>query len=176
VNREYGGCEGGGAYAVQVEDDIQHAGNIVVYGNTGTVNTGQCGGAAMRITGWVAGSPAVVAHNSWTVNKTGGADRFGGMLYSFDASNLSTVTFGGSYGTDTLKTSDSGCVFLDWDGAQNVNISIPTCHAPYAVVANNGPTNYTTYRVVNSPQTQAFCTINSYSLGTVDGTTIKCPK
>ena len=176
VNREYNGCEGGGAYAVQVEDDIQHAGNVVVYGNTGTVNTGQCGGAALRITGWAAGSPAVVAHNSWIVNKTGGADQYGGMLYSFDASNLSTVIFGGPYGSDTLKTSDLGCVYFDWDGAQNVNISIPTCHATYAVVANNGPTNYTTYRVVNSPQTNAFCTMNSYSLGTVDGATIKCPK
>lgn len=176
VNREYGGCEGGGAYAVQIEDDIQHAGNIVVYGNTGTVNTGQCGGAALRMTGWASSSPATVAKNNWVINKTSGADAFGGMLYSFDASNLLKVTFGGAYGFDTLKSSDLGCVYLDWDGVQNINIDIPTCHAEYAIVANNGPTAYSTYRIVNSPQHQAYCTMNSYSLGTVDGTTVKCPK
>ena len=112
VNREYNGCEDGGAFGIQLEDDIQSAGNIAVTGNQATLNTGACGGGVLRITGWPSGATATIQGNAWTVNKTG-PDLDGGVLYSLDASNLSSVVFGG----DVLKTNDLACVGIGWDGA-----------------------------------------------------------
>ncbi len=176
VNREYGGCEGGGAYGVQVEDDIQHAGNVEVYGNTATVNTGQCGGAPFRITSWQAGEPAMVANNHWVVNQTPGANQYGGFLYSFDNSNVSAVTFGQGGASDALQTNGPACVYVDWNGAQNITMSIPNCRAPYALALNSGPGYYTTFKISNAPSSQTYCTQWAQALGTVDGATIKCPK
>ncbi len=172
VNREYGGCEIDGAFGIQLEDDIQAAGNISVTGNTTTVNTGVCGGSALRITSWLAGSPATVAGNIWTVNKTAGADQYDGVLYSADNANLSAVKLGG----DILKTSDLFCAGIDWDGAQNFTASLATCNAPYALVTNTASGNYSTFTMINAPNRNLACGNYSNSKGTINGTAVKCPK
>ena len=172
VNAEYGGCEGGGAFAVQIEDDIEAAGNTLVSGNKGTLNTGACGGAALRMTGWVSGSPATVQGNTWTVNKTSGADDFGGLLYSVDASNLANVKFGG----DTLHTTDQFCAGIDWDGAQNFTASLAGCSAPHAigVITSLGTNN--TFKMTGAPNNVLVCGLQTEATGTINGTTVRCTK
>ncbi len=169
VNAEYGGCEGGGAYAIQLEEDIHAAGNIDVTGNKGTLNTGACGGSTFRITGWQSGVPATISGNTWTVNKTAGADQYGGILYSVDNSNLSDVQFSG----DTLHTTDSFCAGIDWDGAQNFHASLAGCTAPAAMASISGG-GVGTFSVTNAPNTNLMCASHVNTTGTINGKTVKC--
>ncbi len=169
VNAEYGGCEGGGAYAIQLEQDIHAAGNISVTGNQGTLNTGACGGAAFRITSWDSGVPATVSGNTWTVNRTSGADQYGGVLYSIDNSNLSDVQFGG----DTLHTSDLFCAGIDWDGGQNFHASLAGCSAPNAMASLSGG-GVGTFSVTNAPNTTLLCAAHVNTTGTINGRAVKC--
>jgi len=172
VNREYNGCEGGGAFGVQIEDDIHAAGGAVVTGNSATLNSGVCGGAAFRMTGWLSGSPATIQGNSWTVNKGASEGVFGDFLYSVDNDNLSDVKFGG----DKLKTNDYFCAEIDWDGVQNFNASLASCTAPYAVYSRNGNGSNSNFKLVNAPNTNLICGAQATSRGTINGAAVKCPK
>lgn len=172
VNNEYGGCELDGAYGIQLEDDIQSVGGITINGNSATLDTGSCGGAALRITGWPEGGTASVYGNTWIVNKTSGADQYGGLLYSMDDDNLTNVKFGG----DTLKTNDQYCAEIPWDGAENFAVSIRGCTAPYAIATMNGTDNPSTFKVTNASHTNVACGAESVSRGTVNGTPLRCPK
>ncbi|MGC1782926.1 MAG: hypothetical protein WA708_10440 [Acidobacteriaceae bacterium] len=171
VNTEYAGCEIDGAFGIQIEDDIQQAGGMSVTGNNVTVNTGACGGSAIRISGWEAASPATVSGNTLTVNKTAGADLNSGVLYSIDGSNLAKVTFGG----DTLKTSDEYCSEIGWDGAQNFTASLSACKAPNAIATINAADEPSSFKLTNAPAA-LVCGAESVSNGTINGTAVKCPK
>lgn len=172
VNTEYNGCEIDGAFGIQMEDDIEAAGGISITGNTATLNTGACGGAALRISGWKAGSKATISGNTWVVNKTAGADLNTGVPYSFDGDNLADVTFGG----DTLKTSDLYCVEIPWDGAQNLVASLNTCNAPNAIATINATDALSTFKLTSAPHPSLVCGAESLSTGTINGTAVKCPK
>ncbi len=171
VNREYGGCEIGGAYGIQLEQDIQLAGNVVVTGNNSTLNTGACGGAVLSITGWASGAPATIKGNTWSVNKTG-ADQLGSVIYLLDADNLSDVVFGG----DTLKTNDLACAGINWDGAQSFKASLAGCTAPYAMATLNGPGTEGSFTLTGAPNVNLGCGNYSKSTGTINGTAVKCSK
>ncbi len=170
VNAEYNGCEIDGAYGIQLEQDIQAAGNIRITGNQATLNTGACGGSDLRITSWTAGAPATIEGNTWIVNKTAGADRFGGVPYSVDNDDLSNVVFGG----DVLHTSDLSCAGIDWDGAKNFKASLATCTAPYAVLALAG-VGASTFTVTSAPNSNMGCSPEAHIKGTINGKSAKCP-
>lgn len=170
TNHEYGGCEIGGAYGIQLEQDIQGAGSVSVTGNTVTLNTGACGGGAIRITGWPSGARAAIQGNNLTVNVTGGANKYYGMLYYLDDSDLASVTFGG----DTLKTSGLVCAGIAWDGASNFKASLAGCNASYAIVAGNGPGNPATFQLTGAPNTKLGCGAQSAASGTINGTRVAC--
>ena len=172
VIREYGGCEDGGAYGIQLEQDIQQAGNVVVTGNNGTLNTGACGGGVLSITHWPAGTPATIKGNTWTVDKTSGADKLGSVIYLLDTDNLSDVVFGG----DALKTNDLACAGINWDGAQNFKASLAGCTAPYAMATVNGPGTEGSFTLTGAPNVNLGCGTYSKSTGTINGKAVKCPK
>lgn len=172
VNTEYHGCEIDGAYGIQVEDDIEAAGGVSITGNTATLTTGACGGAAFRMTGWEAGSTASIHGNTWIVNKTAGADQYPGVLYSVDADNLSDATFGG----DTLKTNGEACVQIDWDGAQNLSLPLSSCTAPDALASQNASDEPSTFKITGAQYTGLICGAESVSHGTINGVAVKCPK
>lgn len=172
VNTEYHGCELDGAYGIQIEDDIEAAGGTSVTGNTATLNTGACGGAAFRMTGWLSGSSASIKGNTWVVNKTSGADQYGGVLYSLDSDNLSDVTFGG----DTLKTNGQICAEIDWDGAQNLSLPLSSCTATDAIAAENASDEPSTFKITGAQHANLVCGAESVSHGTINGKSVKCPQ
>ncbi len=172
VNAEYHGCEIDGAYGIQLEQDIQSAGNVRVTGNQATLNTGACGGSDLRITSWPSGASAMVRDNTWIVNKTAGIDRFGGVPYSLEHDDLSSVVFGG----DTLKTNDITCAGIDWDGTKNFTASLASCNAPYAVVALAGNGGTSTFKVTGAPNVNYACSPQAQITGTINGQAVKCPR
>lgn len=172
VDREYGGCEGGGAFGIQLEDDIQAAGNVTVTGNTATLNPGACGGAALRITGWQGQSPASISGNTWIVNKTGYEGVYGDFLYSFDQDDLAKVKFGG----DNLQTNDYLCVDISWDGVQNLNLPLNNCKAPYTLYSATNYDPLSTFILTGAPNQNYVCGEESNSHGTINGVRTNCPK
>ncbi len=172
VNREYNGCEGGGAFGIQLEDDIHAAGGAVITGNSATLNPGACGGAAFRMTNWKAGSSANISGNTWIVNRTDPEGVFGDFLYSVDASNLSNVLFGG----DSLKTNDYFCAEIDWDGAQNFKASLASCQAPYSIYDRNYFRNPSSFDLTGASNTNMICGNYANGSGTINGSKVKCPK
>lgn len=167
---EYGGCELGGAYGIQLEQDIASAGNILVNGNTVTLNTGGCGGGVLRVTGWPSSAKATIQGNTFTVNRNAGADKDYGMLYYLDADDLSNVVFG----ANTLKTNDLACALIDWDGATNFTASLAGCQAPYAMGAGNGPGNNSSFNVTGAPNLNLGCGSYAVTTGKINGVTKKC--
>lgn len=183
VDREYGkngqpGCQLEGAYGIQVEDDnVAAVGNTTITGNRATLNTGACGGGAFRITGWPPSAHAVIRGNTWTVNKTPGADQYGGYIYFISGSDLSNVLFGG----DTITTNDDACAGTDWDGVANARIGLTGCVAPYAFDAESGNEDQegfavgtSTFTLTHAPNTRLKCGENATARGTINGTPVHC--
>jgi hypothetical protein len=183
VNREYGkhgevGCEFGGAFGIQVEDDnVAAVGGTVVIGNDVTLNTGQCGGGAFRITGWPGAAQAEVHGNAWRVNRTRGRDQFGGYIYFLEGADLRHVSFGG----DSISTNDQACVGIDWDGVKRARIALVGCKASYAIDSENGDSGQegdasgvSTFALSDAPNRKIKCGQEATSRGTINGFAVQC--
>lgn len=115
---EYKGCEGGGAYGVQLEFDtsflrVAPAG-VVVTGNKITAIADQCEAIGLRVTDMTPAGKAAFTGNIVTTTSHGIVHDFG---ISTDGSDNAGVVFSGNTFNDGYAYADG-----EWDGYNNTNI------------------------------------------------------
>ncbi len=117
-NAEYGGCELGGAYGVQVEwDPSVTAASPVgdqVTGNIINATSVKCNAIGLRVTDMTAAGSAVFTGNTITTTNNGTAQDFG---ISTDGSNNQGISFTGNTFSDKYAYADG-----EWDGFSNTLI------------------------------------------------------
>ncbi len=139
-NAEYNGCEGGGAFGVQVEYDKGFMPTpptgIKVTGNTITAKAGACDAIGFRITSTSPKVNAAFTGNTVTTTSGGGAGQDLGI--SLDSEDGSGLTFTGN-------TFQSSYAYAggDWDGYSNTHIGHNTWQGKpaYTFVAADGGCN-----------------------------------
>ncbi len=115
---EYGGCEVGGAYGVQLEFDNSFLPSpptgVQVTGNTITATSAACEAIGLRVTGMTPAGSATFTGNTITTTNNGAAQDFG---ISTDGSDNQGVTFTGNTFSDKYAYVDG-----EWDGYNNTLI------------------------------------------------------
>jgi hypothetical protein len=133
-NAEYNGCELGGAYGIQLEDDpYQHnspAGSTIS-GNTIVAKAGDCDAIGIRLTGLSAASGGAFTGNTITTSNTGGAGKDYGI--SVSGADADGVSFTGN----TFK-SGYAYAMIDWDGGNNVTVGTNTWQGSPTLTINAG--------------------------------------
>ncbi len=119
---EYGGCEGGGTYGVQLEFDNSFLPSppvgVKVTGNKITATSVACEAIGLRVTSMTPAGNAVFTGNTVTTTNNGTAHDFG---IDTDASNNAGVTFTGNTFNDQFAYGGG-----DWDGYNNTTIGTNT--------------------------------------------------
>lgn len=109
---EYGGCESGGAYGVQLEFDSSFLSSpptgVVVRRNTITAIAGACQAVGLRLTDITPAGKDSITGNTIKTTNSGDARDFG---ISTDASNNAGVTIDGNSFDDRYAYADG-----EWDG------------------------------------------------------------
>lgn len=132
-NIEYNGCQLGGAYAIQFDDNPTQA---TAYSNHATSDAADCDGAALRLTETTAEQKNTSHNNVYTAQRIGHAR---GKAYG--------MAVAGSLGfTSTADTfvADTANFFVDWDGGENISCISCTLRKG----ANPAP-NYVTFSFAN---------------------------
>ncbi len=181
-NAEYGGCEGGGAYGVQLEFDSSFLPSppvgVQVTGNTITATSTACQAIALRVTGMTPAGNAVFSGNTITTTNNGTAYDFG---IDTDNSNNAGVTFTGNTFSDQFAYGGG-----DWDGYNNTTIGSNTWkNTPkYTFYAGDGgcdPTQTDTgatcpvnIQFTDSLPNTVYCGAESEATVTVGGQVTQC--
>lgn len=105
-NQEYDGAEALGTYGIQLED---YAANSQVYGNTVTVNGGDCGGACIRATNLAAGAANQIYGNTFTAN--GDQGTYQTVDISLDGKGAGDLTF-----LNNTMVADQSNIMVPYDG------------------------------------------------------------
>ncbi|MGA8231675.1 MAG: putative Ig domain-containing protein, partial [Candidatus Acidiferrales bacterium] len=107
-NSEYGGCELGGVYALQYDDNASGASDV---GNTGVGNALKCNAVGLRLT--AVGTGDTSSNNSYT------GKLMSGFTAGVAATGLSMDSGGQPAFTATKDTfiGDTSSIYVDWDGA-----------------------------------------------------------
>jgi hypothetical protein len=117
-NAEYGGCENGGTYGVQLEFDTSFLPSpptgVQVTGNTITATSDACQAIGLRVTGMTPAGSDSFTGNTITTTSSGAAHDFG---ISTDGSNNAGVSFTGNTFRSKFAFVDG-----DWDGYSNTTI------------------------------------------------------
>jgi hypothetical protein len=117
-NPEYGGCEGGGTYGVQLEFDNSFLPSppvgVKVTGNTITATSAACQAIGLRVTDMTPAGNAAFTGNTITSTNNGTAQDFG---ISVDFASNTGVTFTGNTFNDQFAYVDG-----DWGGYNNTTI------------------------------------------------------
>jgi len=132
-NVEYNGCQLGGAYAIQFDDNPVQA---TAYSNHATSDAADCEGEALRLTETTAEQKNTSHNNVYTAQRIGHAR---GKAYG--------MAVAGSQGfTSTADTfvADTANFFVDWDGGENISCISCTLRKG----ANPAP-NYVTFSFAN---------------------------
>jgi hypothetical protein len=108
-NREYGGCQAGGAYGIQFDDLPREA---VAYQNNVTAKADRCAAQALRVTDSRAGAGNSSHDNTYIAQRVG-------------RSTAVATGFGSGGATGFLSerdvfVGDTSAVGFDWDGGQNI--------------------------------------------------------
>lgn len=127
-NAEYGGCQAGGTYGIQIE---YPATNLEVYNNTVLARADACDAQAFRATEISEGNNCRAYNNTFT------AQRIGSAVGRANAVSLADVSGGLTIDGNAL-TGDSSNFSVDWDGASNVVVSGNT------VAKGSNPSSYYT--------------------------------
>jgi hypothetical protein len=179
---EYGGCEGGGTYGVQLEFDNSFLPappvGVQVTGNTITATSTGCQAIGLRVTGMTPAGNAVFSGNTVTTTSNGTAHDFG---IDTDASNNAGVTFSGNTFSDVFAYGGG-----DWDGYNNTTIGSNTWQntPKYTFYAGDGgcdPTQSDSGAVCpvniqftdNLPNT-VYCGSESEAKVTINGQVTQC--
>lgn len=152
-NTEYGGCQGGGAFAEQVDNNPPSG--AVFSGNTVVGTATVCSASGLRITdseslsngstneiiSAVRGTGAIACTpGEWSEAKPGCA-----YALSVDADN--GVSVQAATITNAKLTGDSGCFFVGPDGANQIYVESSTCNKGsnpsgfHTITAQNGPSS-----------------------------------
>jgi hypothetical protein len=132
-NIEYGGCQLGGAYAIQFDDNPVQA---TAYSNHATSDAADCNAAALRITETTSEQKNLSHNNVYAAQRIGHAR---GKAYS--------LAIAGSKGFTSNADSfvaDTANFFVDWDGGENIFCTSCTLRKG----ANPSP-NYVTFSFLN---------------------------
>jgi len=132
-NIEYNGCQLGGAYAIQFDDNPVQA---TAYSNHATGDAADCDGTGLRITETSTEQKNLSHNNVYTAQRIGHAR---GKAYGFAVDGSKGFTSN----TDTF-VGDSANFFVDWDGAENISCISCTLRKG----ANPSP-NYVTFSFRN---------------------------
>jgi hypothetical protein len=150
VNSEYGGCEEGGTYGIQADDNP--TGPVTISNNYVLVTAKACAASALRLTD-VESASVISQDNSYV------AVRASGATTCVTGSDVNEVPPGCAYGTsiddplaftsigDTF-TGDSGNVDFDTVGSQGANFETPQFFKP-----STYDTTYHTYTAMNGSTT-----------------------
>ncbi len=130
-NAEYGGCQIGGTYGIQIENP---ATNLQVLNNTVIARADACAAQAFRASGLGAGNNCRVSGNTFTAVRQGAGT---GVANSV---SVDSIAAGLTIESNTL-TADSAVFHVDWDGATGVRLQGNT------MVKGNNPS--ATYALVN---------------------------
>jgi parallel beta-helix repeat protein len=106
-NAEYGGCQAGGTYGIQIEHP---ATNLQIYNNTVIARADACAAQAFRASGLYASNGNRVYSNSFT------AQRVGAGTGVANAVSLASVDTGLTIESNTLS-GDSANFHVDWEGS-----------------------------------------------------------
>jgi hypothetical protein len=132
-NIEYNGCQLGGAYAIQFDDNPIQA---TAYSNRATSNAADCNGTALRVTETTSEQKNLSRNNIYTAQRNG---RARGQAYGMAVDGSQGFTSN----ADTF-VADSANFFVDWDGTANIFCISCTLRKG----ANPSP-NYVTFSFVN---------------------------
>ncbi len=127
-NAEYGGCQAGGTYGIQIE---YPATNLEVYNNTVIARADACAAQGFRATQISEGNNCRVYNNTFT------AIRVGTGVGAANALSFADVTGGLIIQANTLSA-DTANFYVDWDGASNVLLDGNT------LVKGSNPSTYYT--------------------------------
>ncbi len=109
-NDEYGGCQLGGAYGVQLEDGAR---DVLVYANTIRARALECDAKAVRATNLTTGANNLVVENELIAERVGAT--------SARADGISVVIVdGGLTFRDNRVTADSSILYNYWHGCSGV--------------------------------------------------------
>jgi hypothetical protein len=108
-NEEYGGCQTGGTYGIQFDDDPK---NAVAFGNDVVAKAEECGAQALRVTESLLGSGNVSHDNSYVARRVGNSSAFATGFGSGGATGFSSER--------DKFVGDSSSVRFDWDGGSNL--------------------------------------------------------
>jgi len=141
-NSEYNGCEIGGAYGLQFDDNGT---NEIVYNNTVTAVSSPCSASALRVTD--SETYSNISHNNTYIAKraVGSSSSCSGFI-SNETNCAYGVSFDGPSGLSTLQftsqndsfTADSAILFFDWDGPTNEALLI----SPTFTKGTNADSNF----------------------------------
>jgi len=132
-NAEYGGCQAGGTYGIQIE---YPATNLEIYNNTVLARADACDAQAFRATQISEGDNCRVYGNNFS------AQRVGSGIGRANAISAADVSGGLTVDSNTL-TGDSSDFSADWDGASNIVFSANT------VARGQNPSSYYTIDFAN---------------------------
>lgn len=120
-NAEYGGCELGGAYGIQVEFDNSFTSaaptGVQVANNQINAAAGDCNAVGIRMTSMTATGSAAFTSNVITTSNKSGSGLDYGFSFSDDVAGANRILF-----TANTFQSQYAFVTVDWDGA---NVVVP---------------------------------------------------
>jgi hypothetical protein len=125
VNTEYGGCELGGAYGVQFDDNGTGA---TAQSNTVTVTADVCWGTGLRLTDTETQTNVSQNNTYSAVRKTSGSSACNFIGTGGTTGCAYGVGFSGPTGFKSIHDTfqaDSADFFFDWDGASGVTFVSP---------------------------------------------------
>lgn len=108
-NVEYNGCQPGGAYAIQFDDNPVQA---TAYSNHATSDAADCEGEALRVTETTSEQNNFSHNNIYTAQRIGHAR---GKAYSFAIAGSK-----GFHSNADTFVADTANFFVDWDGGENI--------------------------------------------------------
>ncbi|MGC1781680.1 MAG: Ig domain-containing protein [Acidobacteriaceae bacterium] len=116
-NAEYDGCEEGGSYGVQIEDDgtLGLGTNVQVTGNTVTAVAGDCQANGLRLSGLPPTETATLSGNTFTTTNTGGAGQ--DFAISVDGVDDAGIVIQGNTFNSQYAYVDGG-----WDSYDNTTV------------------------------------------------------
>jgi len=109
VNQEYGGCQVGGTYGIQFDDDPKEA---EAFQNSVVAQADECGAQALRVTDSRKGSGNISHDNQYAAQRVGNTMAFATAFGSGGATGFTSIR-------DTF-IGDTSAVRFDWDGGSNL--------------------------------------------------------
>lgn len=133
ANQEYDGCQSGGAFGIQFDDNPKRA---VAFQNEVIARADQCGAQALRVTESLQGSRNLSHDNRYAAQRVGNSEAFATGFGSGGAREFTSE--------HDFFSGDTSAVRFDWDGGTNMIFR----NCVFAKGTNAAP-NYATFSFRN---------------------------